>query len=290
MLRVRYKNIEMKFLKLVLLCLCYYLIRYLSIAPVYAARNPSPPYYIVDAYQETGRVYKIMDGKPSVFFRRRLGSISNIAICQEHLFFCSLNDKRIYHKSTGRQQERIIFEHRAYIRDIAIDPNRNLYFSEAMEEKGEVKIYKLTPCIDDIDKLGPEGHFSILPVSRKRPIRVRLRTVGKLLGGDFEFDADGNIYLSSGKQPPGFIYKVPRQRDGQYGTAQDKYTDVKGAIKGIAIHPKNSNLIYYANWDNTVFRLNIGDSRRSIAFSGSLFKSRNQHLSDIAFKHESKEE
>jgi len=278
MLRIKSKKISVQFITLAVLCLCYGLMLYLSLPPAYAGRPPLPPYYIVDVYQTPGIVYRIENEKSSIFFRRRSGSISSIALWGDKLLFCSDNDRRIYQKIG--EQERVVFEHRTYIRDVAVDPSGYLYISEANGAKGDGRIYKLSP---HIDKLGREGRFSISSDSQGRPIQVRLITVDKYWDGYFTFDLQGNIYLSTGYRIPAFIYRVPRQEGSTYGSPQKQYSDTKGAIKGIAIDPRNPNFIYYADWNKTIFRLNIRDSRRSIAFSGSLARSRNPHLSDVAF-------
>lgn len=293
MLRIKHKKISVQFITLAVLCLCYGLMIYLSLAPAYAAAlPPQPSYYVVDAYQTPGAVYKIVNRTPRPFFRRRLGSISSIALWRGQLYFCSANDKRIYQKRTGQQQERVVFEHRTYIRDVAVDPSGYLYFSEASGAKGDGRIYKLSPRVNELED---DGHFSIATDSQSRPVQVqvRLSTVDKFWAGDFTFDeqgnnaqgnnAQGNLYLSSGNHIPAFIYRVKIEKGSQYGSPRKIYKDSRGAIKGIAIDPNDPDFIYYADWKQTIYKLNIRNSRRIRAFSGSIARSRNQHLSDIAF-------
>lgn len=272
MLRIKSKNISMQFIKLATLFLCHGLMMSFWTSPAYAGE---PPYYAVDAYQTPGAVYRIEDREPSVFFRRRSGSISSIAICQGRLYFCSANDRRIY--QIIEQRERVIFEHRTYIKDVAVDPNGNLYLSEASGARGDGRIYKI-----ERERI---GEFS------RRPIlfhTVLLRDVDRFWAGDFTFDAPGNLYLSSGNHIPAFIYRVPKDPNGVYGRPQKIYRDNRGAIKGIAMGPSirpnmPQDFIYYADWRRVVYRLNIRNLGRSIAFSGNVAKSRNPHLSDIAF-------
>lgn len=285
MLRIKSINISMRFITLAVLCLCYGLMMYLSLSPAYAVPPSQQPYYVVDAYQTPGVVYKIENRRPGVFFRRRLGSISSIALWRGQLYFCSANDKRIYQKRTGQQQERVVFEHRTYIRDLAVDPNGNLYFSEASGAKGNGRIYKLSPRVNE---LRPDRRFSISSDSRMNPVQVRLSTVDGFWAGDFTFDAQSNLYLSSGNRTPASIYRVLRVTEGRYGSPERRiYRDSRGAIKGIAMPNIQSNtrqdFIYYADWKQTIYKLNIRNSRRIRAFSGSIARSRNPHLSDIAF-------
>jgi len=290
MLRTKYKNISVIFTSLGVLFLLLCLMSSLHLAPTHAqpqrqsASVPSqPPYYAVDAYQKPGVVYRIVNGEPSIFFRRRSGSISSIALWEGRLYFCSANDRRIYQRMG--QRERVVFEHKTYIRDIAVDPSGYLYFSEASGAGDDGRIYKLNPPVNELEV---DEHFSIASDSRKDPIQVHLKTVDGFWAGDFTFDAQGNLYLSSGNRIPAFIYKVPRQEGGKYGSPQMRYRNTRGAIKGIAIEPNirdpnNPDFIYFADWGRTIFRLRIDDLRRSVAFSGSIAGSRNQHLSDIAF-------
>lgn len=299
MLRTKYKNISVIFTSLGVLCLWLCLILSLRLAPTHAqpqrqsASAPrQPPYYAVDSFQKPGMVYRIVNGKPSIFFRRRSGSISSIALWGGQLYFCSANDRKIYQRMG--QRERVVFEHTSTVRDVAVDPvdpNGNLYFSEASGAGGDGRIYKLTPSVNN---LGPKDRFSISSESRKDPVQVRLSTVDGFWAGDFTFDAQGNLYLSSGNRIPAFIYKVPRHEGGRYGSPQMKYRNTRGAIKGIAIEPNvrdpnNPDFICYADWGRSIFRLRIDNLRRSVAFSGSfsvsgnVAKSRNPHLSDVAF-------
>ena len=194
------------------------------------------------------------------------------------------------HQRMG-QRERVVFEHTSIVRDIAVDSSGNLYFTEASGAKGDGRIYQLTPSVNN---LGPKGRFSISSTSRKGPIQVRLSTVDKFWEGDFTFDSQGKLYLCSGNHIPAFIYRVPKDPNGVYGRPQRVYKDSRGAIKGIAIEPNvkdpnNPDFIYYADWGRSIFRLRIDNLRRSVAFSGSfsvsgkVAKSRNPHLSDIAF-------
>ena len=279
MLRIKSEKISVQFITLAVLCLCYGLMIYLSLPPAYAALSPQPPqppYYIVDADQTPCIVYRIVNRKPSIFFKRRSGTISSIAFWRGQLYFCPANDKRIYVKKPN-EPERIVFIHNTYVRDVAIDPSGSLYFTEANGAKSDGRIYKLTP---PVDKLGSKG-FS--RQSRQPFYTVQLKTVDGFWAGDFTFDAQRNLYLSSGNRTPASIYRVLRVREGQYGSPERRiYKDSRGSIKGIAIDPRNSNFIYYANWGRTIYRLNIDNSRRSVAFSGNVAKSRNPHLSDVA--------
>ena len=286
MLRTKYKNISIQFVTLLTLCMSFVLVISLLLTSTHAAQPPQQPYYFVDAYQFPGTVYRMQSRKPSVFFRRQSGGISSIVLWRGQLYFCSANDRRIYQR-TGKQQERVVFEHRTYIRDIAVDPSGYLYFSMASGAGGDGRIYKLNP---PVNKLENDGHFSIASDSRKDPIQVHLKTVDGFWAGDFTFDAQGNLYLSTGNRSPAFIYKADKIKCGQYDSPQKLFKDTKGAIKGIAIEPNSADpnnpiFIYYADWEQSIHIFNINDLGRIIAFSFPEKKARrdNRHLSDIAF-------
>lgn len=278
MLRIKHKDIFMQFIALVVLCLFAGLTMSLWLNPACAAPPPQQPYYVVDAYQTPCVVYRIVNSKPSIFFRRRSGNISSIALWRGQLYFCSANARRIFVKR-HRESERVVFTHNTYVRDVAVDPNGNLYFSEASGARGDGRIYKLRPRVNE---LRPDRRFSISSDSQSRSVQVRLSTVDGFWAGDFTFDARGDLYLSTGNRTPAFIYRLPRDPNGVHARPQKVYRDTKGAIKGLAIDPRNSDFIYYADWGRIVYGLNIRSFRRNVTFSGNVAKSRIPHLSDVA--------
>ena len=275
MLRTKHENISMQFIALAVLCLFAGLTMYLSLAPAYAVPPPKQPYYVVDADQSPGKVYRIVKRTPRPSFERQSGNISSIALWNGQLYFCSANDRRIYQRIEER--ERVVFEHTSYVRDIAVDPNGNFYFSAASGAGSDGAIYELRPRANE---LGSTQRFSI---SRRSPIRVYLETVDGFWAGDFTFDEQCNLYLSTGNRTPSFIYRVPRQEGSRYGSPQTIYKDTEGPIKGISIDPSNQNVVYYADWKQTIYKFDIRNSTRSREFSRNIAGSRKPHLSDVAF-------
>ncbi len=276
MLKMKHNNISMQLITLVVLCVCCSLLMSLWLTPTHAAQPPQQPYYVVNAYQTPGVVYRIVNRKPEPFFGRRAGTITSIAFCNGQLYFCSTNDKKIYQKI--EEQERVVFEHRTFIRDVAVDPNGNLHFSEASGANGDGKIYKLSPRVDEIR---PKQRYSIS--NEEKPIQVRLSTVDEFWAGDFTFDAWDNLYLSNGNLTPAFIYRLEKMKGSQYGSPRKIYKDTQGAIKGIAVDPSNSDFIYYADWKHTIHKLNLRYLGRTLEFSRNIVKSDNPHISDVAF-------
>jgi WD40 repeat protein len=259
----------------VTLCLLFGLMMYLSLPFTYGAELRMQPYYVVDAYQTPGGVYRIVNSKSSVFFRRESDSISSIALCNRQLFFCSAKDKRIYQKM-GRE-ERVVFEHNTFIQDISVDSGGNLYFSVAYGANGDGRIYKLTPSVNQV---GDDG-FS--PQSNQPFYAVRLNTVDGFWAGNFAFDEQGNLYLGSGNRLPAFIYRLDKIKGNQYKPPRKIYKDAENAIKGIAMEPTNMNFAYYVDWKQTIHKVNLRYSIHSVEHSENIAGSRNPHLSDVAF-------
>jgi len=263
MLGIKYKNIFMQFMARLTLFLCYGLIMFLWASATYAQE----PYYVVDASDRPGVIYQIENRRRNTFFERNLGSIYSVAAWGGEVYFCSANERNIY-KKIGRE-ERVIYRHRTYIRDIAFDREGNLYFSEASGARSNGAIYRL-------GRPGPEG-FSDPP---RRVYVIELRNVDGSWAGHFTFDEAGNLYLSSGNTIPALIYRVPIDRNRRYGSPQRIYTDIRAPIAGIAMEPNNPDSIYYADWGQTIYELNLRYLKRRDAFSAPVGT---QYLSDIAF-------
>ncbi|WP_175265821.1 hypothetical protein [Methanothrix thermoacetophila] len=93
------------------------------------------------------------------------------------------------------------------------------------------------------------------------------------MGGDFAFDTAGNLYLSSGNRIPASIYRV---RSGT-GAVETVYTDNAEPIKGLIVQDGH---IYYANWRDTIYDLNLTDGRKI-----DIYMDPNRTwLSDVGFR------
>jgi hypothetical protein len=288
MLRTKHKHISAIFTLLGLLCLWLCLLLAPRVTPAFAQprgqfapASRRPPYYVVDRLENPAAVYRIVNGKPSVLFRRRSGKISSIALRARRVFFCADNEGRIYERMG--QRERIVFEQKTYIRDVAVDAKGYLYFTEAYGSKSDGRIYKLTP---PIDKLGPKDRFR----RSARPFyTVQLETVDGCWGGNCAFDSRGYLYLSTGNhRVPAFIYRVSMGKGTRYGSPRKIYKNAQGAIKGIAIEPLiQPNVpecfMYYSDSGKTIYRMDMRNSKRNVEFSKNITKSGDPSFSDIAF-------
>jgi hypothetical protein len=154
--------------------------------------------------------------------------------------------------------EKKIFTHTTYVRDLALDEDDNIYFSEATGAGADGKIYRLVPATD------------------KAAARVELfYTVdpGKVSGrwiGNFAFgrNARGQVdtstlYLSSGNHVPASIFRVTRNQ-GQWSAPTWVYK-AGGTILGLVL---TSPAAAYYVADNKVFRLTNTGSKVAFTVPG----------------------
>ncbi|MCX8207792.1 MAG: PQQ-dependent sugar dehydrogenase [Methanothrix sp.] len=218
--------------------------------------------YYTDAKESPGSVYHM--GTPH--YTRRSGNIYSFAFhpgVPEKLYFVNANENKIYLTAltrTGYSAEQVVYTHSTYVRDIAfaLDDagDLHLYFSEATGAGANGMIYRL------------EGNGTATPF-----YEVRLSDVGGSWAGDFAFDTDGNLYLSSGNRIPASIYRV------RYGTGgvETVYTDNEEPIKGLVVQ---DGQMYYANWRDTIYNLNLTDIRKITIYTDP----DRTWLSDVGFR------
>lgn len=108
-------------------------------------------FFITDARESRGRVYKVQPGMESVFYTRRPeGNIHSMAFSNSgRLYFVNANEKSIYKVFKIRilwftwTWTTKVYTHNTYVRDIVLDKNGNIYFSEATGVGANGKIYKM---------------------------------------------------------------------------------------------------------------------------------------------------
>lgn len=226
------------------------------------------PIYYADGYQSRGSVYYAASSSApeSIIYTRPSGNLHSFTFhpgVTEKLYFVNANQRNIYRIDelwSGWSAETIVYTHTTYVRDIAFAFDQNgeigLYFSEATGAGGDGKIYRL-------DDSGSAVPF----------YTVRLADVGGDWGGDFAFDYDGNLYLSSGNRARGSIYKVTS------GTgAVTKIFDSKtGSIAGLVYR---SGSLYYADWRQNIYRLDLSSGTSTVYYTNP---SRTW-ISDVGFR------
>ena len=221
--------------------------------------------YFADADESPGSVYHydIASGMEETVYTRpskRLYSFAFHPQIPEKLYYVNANEYKIYRThqiSSGWAPEEVVYTHTTYIRDIAFAFDSNgelgLYFSEATGAGEDGKIYRI------------EDGYAIPYYT------VKLADVDRSWAGDFAFDAESNLYLSSGNRVPARIYKL----DG--GSVEEIYKDEKEPIKGLVCE---DGVLYYANWRTKIYRLDTDTGERTVVYSNP----EREWLSDVGFR------
>lgn len=229
------------------------------------------PIYYADGGASLGSVYyaATSSAPDDIIYTRPSGRLYSFTFhpgIPEKLYYADSNQNNIYltaETGSGWSAETIVHTHTTYVRDIAFAFDQNgeigLYFSEASGAGGDGKIY------------GLESGGTAVPF-----YTVKLSDVGGFWRGDFAFDYDGNLYLSSGNRIPASIYKVAT------GTgAVTKIFDSKtGSIAGLVY--RNGRL-YYAGWRQNIYRLDLSSGTSTVYYTNP---SRTW-ISDVGFRERS---
>jgi len=222
--------------------------------------------YFADAKESPGSVYHYNadSGTEDIIYTRPSGMLYSFTFhpaIPEKLYYVNANEYKIYrtHRiSTGWAPEEVVYTHDTYIRDIAFAFDRagelGLYFSEATGAGGDGKIYRI----------GSDNTASLY-------YTVKLADVDGSWAGDFAFDNEKNLYLSSGNRVPARIYKVDD------GSVDEIYKDDKEPIKGLVYE---DGVLYYANWRTKIYRLDTDTGERTVVYSNP----EREWLSDVGFR------
>lgn len=228
------------------------------------------PFYFVDSSVIPGALYyvNLTDQPGGAFFHRESGPITSFAFhpfVPRKLYYVNDNDNKIFLSvklESGMWSEQVVYTHSTYVRDIAFhsdkDGNPAIYFSEASGAGGNGRIFKLV-------------NGTAVPF-----YDVLLFNMKGFWSGDFTFDDDGNLYLSSGNCHPARIYKetfnnvtLPVEMASGF-----IFRDDNESIGGMAY---KDGALYYTSWSDTIYRLDLKNgirtkytdlSRRSISDVG----------------------
>ncbi len=198
--------------------------------------------YFAVASENPGSIYmlNLSTRDVSVLYTRPSGQLSSFTFhpkIPEKLYFANANDNKVFRVLWLRDhwtEEEVVWEHTTYVRDIAFGPEPTfgtpvpkprltLFFSEATGAGGG-KIYY---------------------TRNNRP--VLYYRVNVTWAGNFAFDEDGNLYLSSGNTVPASIYKVVG------GTLHTVYSHNE-SIKGFVVR---GGKIYFSNWGGAIYVLDL---------------------------------
>jgi hypothetical protein len=219
--------------------------------------------YFCDGGEAKGSVYHRPAVGPEVkIYTRPTGRIYSFLFAPwdaNRLYFVDANQFRIYVKnlSPGAPPESVVHTHTTYVRDIGVDRDGWMYFSEATGAAGDGKIWRLN------------GDGSASPY-----YTVSLSRLGGFWSGNFCFDRDGVLYLSTGNEVGASVYRV----DVATNTVSKLYTDPAGSIKGITFG--QDGLLYYADWRQRIYALDLEAGTRTQVY----YNAARQWTSDVAFK------
>ncbi len=225
------------------------------------------PIYYADGYQSRGSVYSAASSSApdNIIYTRPSGNLYSFTFhpgIPEKLYYANSNQRNIYmtaETGSGWSAETTVYTHTTYVRDIAFAFDQNgeigLYFSEASGAGGDGKIYRIDGA-------------SAVPF-----YTVKLSDLGGFWRGDFAFDHDGNLYLSSGNRVPASIYKVATGT----GAVTKIYESRTGSIAGLVYR---NGYLYYADWRQSIYRLDLSSMTSTVYYSNP---SRTW-LSDVGFR------
>lgn len=169
-----------------------------------------------------------------------------------HAFAVGRDGRQYYLNRNGRDLvqadrggETKVFTHTTYVRDLALDEDDDIYFSEASGGASDGKIYRLVPATDRA--LARAERFYTVDVKR----------IAGGWGGNFAFGRDAmgrvdthTLYLSSGNSKPAFIYRIAR-REGRWSDPAVVFESSESIWGLVFTAPTEA---YYAD-GNKVFRL-----------------------------------
>jgi len=189
------------------------------------------------------------DGKaerPPLFFSQRsvlVGDLHAFALARnrQEFYLCANRNSIVRSDENGEEN---FFTHKTYVRDLALDDDDNVYFSEASGAGADGKIYRVRPA------KGETGATAELVCT------VFLRDVG-YWAGNFAFGRaarggldENTLYLSSGNQVPAAIYRLTRE-GGEWGKPQPVF-QAEMSIMGLVFTGPGE--AYFVSGDQ-VFRL-----------------------------------
>jgi len=226
-------------------------------------------FYFTDAFENPGSIYKFdgLNRSVSTIYTRPRGQIYSFTFhpfVPEKLYFVNANDNKIF-RITWLQDhwspEEVVYEHTTYVRDIAFAPDPSptappssagprwtLFFSEAWGAKGG-KIYYF-------DRSNRPVLFFDVPFD---------------WAGDFAFDENGCLYLSSGNVSPAKLYKVE-------GRNVITLYEHPRPIKGFVV---KEGKVYFTDWDGSVLLLDLAISQVFLLFNNP---NRFRWISDVGFR------
>lgn len=212
--------------------------------------------YYVDSSQFPGALYRYnpTTDTESIVFTRQNGRFSSFTLTKfpDELFYAYGNDYRIFHTVRSRDgewaPEEVIYTHTTYVRDIAFGPGPALYFSEASGCSDDGKVYR-------IDDATATLYYT-----------VRLSDIG-CWAGDFAFDEDGTLYLTTGNRVPASLYKIVAGRP-------ERVYRARHSIVGLDVR---NGIAYYTDFRQRIYYLDMSTNQEFLLYT----KPSAFHLSEV---------
>lgn len=216
--------------------------------------------FTADASEDPGAVYQVLPGSESTYYRRNNRRIYSFAFSPSGaFFFVNANEKSVYrlYKFLWFTFALKIYTHSTYIRNVVFDNNGVMYFSESSGAGGDGKIFRLS------------GSFIFYTATLVED--VPLAEAGGFWAGDFCFEHNNTLLISSGNRIPASIY---RKTAGSY---QVLYTSNEEPIKGLAF--LTCDLLCFANWRSEIHMLDLQSNIVDTVYSNPI----HNWISDVGF-------
>lgn len=222
-------------------------LHFLSIASVLSFSMPAAALeeiYVTDADAQDGVIYQLVQ-RPgterlmlSLKYTRPSGRLHSLAFPGGGKAQCVNANRRDLFEVDGISED-VYFTNTTYIRDVAYDSRLRFYFSEASGSGADGVIYRFDPATK----------------RKTRFVTVPLSEVDGAWAGDFAFDSEDRLFVSSGNQLPSSIYE---HVNGHY---VERYTHAE-CITGLAF--SDSGTAYFTNNGDTLYSLDNFRERRTV--------------------------
>ncbi|MCP4153511.1 MAG: hypothetical protein GY757_37635, partial [bacterium] len=201
--------------------------------------SPGGMVFYTDWTESPGHIYYYGSGSEWQLFDSPAGGIYAAAIGHGgSLHYSDANGTKIYRLLNGQPFE--VYSHTTYVRDIGFDEQGSLYFSEASGAGGDGIIYSLK-----------DGQSSIF-------CRVEISKVRGFWSGNFAFDPDGRLYISSGNTSGGTLYRMDKSTPIP---VYDRHSTSE-VIAGFDFDARGE--VYYTDWGTTIYRLDLSTQTRTL--------------------------
>jgi sugar lactone lactonase YvrE len=130
--------------------------------------------------------------------------------------------------------EEIVYSHDTYVRGLLFDDDGYLYFSEATGAGDDGRIWR-------IDEDGIATLY----------YTVQISTIGGYWAGDFDFEPDGRLFVSSGNHIPSQIYAIDMEDDA----VEVILDNPDGSTRGLTFD--EYGLLFYVDNKTSIYRLDL---------------------------------